>query len=175
MTPNDVAGLISRLDDRQTVALTLYGECDGEGPEGQVAVVWVLRNRAARGLGGTTLKAVCLAPKQFTCWYPQSTHEHANTRRMLALAERLVAPAAGPVIPIALAQIWAIVGKVLGNEIPDPTKHADHYLTRHAYSLLLLNPDHWVHRCEVTVTIGQHVFLRERKKTVVVPPAEAHP
>lgn len=47
-------------------ANTLFEECRGESEAGQRAVASVIYNRAANQ--GKTLKAVCLSPKQFSCW-----------------------------------------------------------------------------------------------------------
>lgn len=48
------------------VADTLYLEARGEGERGLRAVASVVYNRAVRT--GKTFEAVCLAPKQFSCW-----------------------------------------------------------------------------------------------------------
>ena len=48
------------------VADTLYLEARGEGEAGLRAVASVIYNRAKRS--GKTCEAVCLAPKQFSCW-----------------------------------------------------------------------------------------------------------
>jgi len=54
------------LSDFEVVYRTLYAECRGEVAEGQRAVASVIWNRAARG--GKTVRAVCLARRQFSCW-----------------------------------------------------------------------------------------------------------
>ena len=54
-----------------TIALTLFGEASGESTEGKRAVASVIWTRAllTRARGDTNrLVAVCLAPKQFSCW-----------------------------------------------------------------------------------------------------------
>lgn len=48
------------------MAATLKAEAGGEGPEGQVAVGFVIWNRAGWSLSG--VKGACLAPRQFSCW-----------------------------------------------------------------------------------------------------------
>ena len=48
------------------VADTLYLEARGEGERGLRAVASVIFNRAKRT--GKTFEAVCLAPRQFSCW-----------------------------------------------------------------------------------------------------------
>jgi len=54
---------------------TLYGEVRGEPPEGQVAVMFTLINRAklarvrpSRMFGDGTIRGACMAPAQFSCW-----------------------------------------------------------------------------------------------------------
>ena len=48
------------------VVLTLWGECRGEPWAGKVMVGEVIVNRSR--LSGQTLREVCLAPRQFSCW-----------------------------------------------------------------------------------------------------------
>lgn len=48
------------------VADTMFNECRGEIKSGQMAVASVIWNRA--GGDPSKLKAVCLKPKQFSCW-----------------------------------------------------------------------------------------------------------
>lgn len=48
------------------IALTLFGEARGETHQGKVAVASVIYNRAKER--GVTMTAVCLQPKQFSCW-----------------------------------------------------------------------------------------------------------
>lgn len=91
------AEVLAALDDRQTLALTMWAEArgvprDGHSPiEGLVAVGCVVRNRRARfarwRASDASYKAICLAPKQFSCWNPGSG---ANHEALLTLARRLV-------------------------------------------------------------------------------------
>ena len=56
-------------DDLMIMAKTIWGEARGEGRNGQVAVAWVIRNRAEHGgWYGNTIRSVCLHPFQFSCW-----------------------------------------------------------------------------------------------------------
>ena len=48
------------------VALTIFGEARGEEFSGKVMVGEVIVNRSQRS--GKTLREVCLAPRQFSCW-----------------------------------------------------------------------------------------------------------
>ncbi len=57
---------MNSLSTFAVVALTIWGEARGEPMEGKTAVASVIWNRA-RG-DEDLLKAVCLAPKQFSCW-----------------------------------------------------------------------------------------------------------
>ena len=56
-------------NDLMIMAKTIWGEARGEGRYGQVAVAWVIRNRAERGgWFGNTIREVCLKDQQFSCW-----------------------------------------------------------------------------------------------------------
>lgn len=50
------------------VARTVYGEARNQDRTGQKAVAHVIFNRAAKNYAGGLVAAVCLAPKQFSCW-----------------------------------------------------------------------------------------------------------
>ena len=55
--------------DLNIMAKTIWGEARGEPYNGQVAVAWVIRNRAERGgWFGNTIREVCLKDQQFSCW-----------------------------------------------------------------------------------------------------------
>ena len=52
--------------DLMIMAKTIWGEARGESHNGQVAVAWVIRNRAERGgWWGNTIREVCLKDQQF--------------------------------------------------------------------------------------------------------------
>ena len=56
-----------RSDDYKILLLTVSGEARGESKEGQVAVAWVLKNRANKinnSWGGNTLAGVCQHSEQ---------------------------------------------------------------------------------------------------------------
>ena len=56
-------------NDLMIMAKTIWGEARGEGRNGQVAVAWVIRNRAqCGGWFGRTIAEVCLKDQQFSCW-----------------------------------------------------------------------------------------------------------
>lgn len=50
------------------VARTVYGEARNQDRTGQKAVAHVIFNRAAKHYAGGLIAAVCLMPKQFSCW-----------------------------------------------------------------------------------------------------------
>lgn len=56
------------MTDAQVAARTLLGEAGDESFAGQQAVAAVIGNRLVLGRWGDTIKAVCLAPKEFSCW-----------------------------------------------------------------------------------------------------------
>ena len=68
-----------RLEDVLALARTLWGECRGEPKIGQIAVAWVILNRAEQpgwwskshteAIMDDTIEAVCLCPHQFSCWW----------------------------------------------------------------------------------------------------------
>ena len=93
---------------------TIYGEAASEPPEGQAGVAAVILNRARQGdrYGGSTVRDVVMAPKQFEPWGNPSARE-----RMMALdpsSERY-------------QTLARIAEGVAGGDIPDPTGGATHF------------------------------------------------
>lgn len=139
------------LTDTQTVAVTLWGEARSEPVDGRIAVGQVIRNRAVARK--QTMKVVCLAAKQFSCW---NTDDSINHAKVLAQAERLVT--GGLPLDAMLRECLFIAQGTLGGAFLDNTKGADHYLTTD-----LLSSEHapsWVHAMRITVQLGNHTFLR---------------
>ena len=129
-------------EDLDAMARTVYGEARSESFLGQAAVGFVIRNRAAKGgWWGKTIKAVCYAPKQFSCHNPTDP----NRRRCRQ------AKATDPAFQSSLAAAAA----VLAGLIEDPTGGATHY---HATSI---PPPAWAVGKTPTVTIGAHAFYRD--------------
>ena len=65
MRPEEKA-LFERLADAQLMALTIFGEAEGERFAGKLAVGFVIRNRAE--LWEKTIREVCLQENQFECF-----------------------------------------------------------------------------------------------------------
>ena len=72
-------------EDLEVMARTLWAEARGEPYEGQVAVAWVIRNRAADKRWPRTIHQVCKQPWQFSCWNGEirADLQDANYRAML--------------------------------------------------------------------------------------------
>jgi N-acetylmuramoyl-L-alanine amidase len=127
--------------DIDTLARTIYGEARGESFIGQVAVAWVVRNRSmdATGRWGSSIKDVCLRPKQFRCWNSNDPQYH--TIRSVGMDS------------VAFVRALAVAALVILGDLADPTDGADHYCT------LAVHPP-WRAAMRVTTTIGHHVFLK---------------
>ncbi|WP_257386328.1 cell wall hydrolase [Tahibacter caeni] len=136
-----------------TLARTIWGEARGEKKPGRVAVAWVVLNRTADAQKryGQSIEAVCLKPKQFSCWNagdPNLAKLKAVTDADTAFRECLDIAAA------------AVGGKLSPdpadpNRPKDPTKGGNHY---HTVGLQPL--PHWAEGKTPTATIGRHVFYR---------------
>lgn len=128
-------------EERDLMARTLFGECRGEPREGQIAVAWVIRNRAERPRWwGRTVGGVCLAKAQFTCWWDAQ----GATLRSPALAHDR-----------RLAALRRIVDDVLDGREPDPTGGADHYCTT-----AIAPQVRWARGRQPVAVIGAHTFYR---------------
>lgn len=151
MTPSELREAVRHLPARAVLSLTVWGEARGEPVEGQVAVAWVIKNRAAKRK--QTIQKVCLAPWQFSCWWEDS----ANATMLAARAETMLS---GHIMPeprwLALLQRCH---QVLVGAIPDPTGGADHYLTTTLYRGE--DAPTWAGAMPVVATIGRHTFLKD--------------
>lgn len=151
MTRADLREAVRHLPARAVLGLTVWGEARGESVEGQVAVAWVVKNRAARRK--QTIQKVCLAPWQFSCWWEDS----ANATLLAARAETMLA---GRIMPEPRwLDLLQRCHQVLVGAIPDPTQGADHYLTTALYGGD--DAPTWAKTMPVSTTIGRHIFLRE--------------
>lgn len=145
--------VLDALTDVQIVALTLFGEARGEGPDGRIAVANVIANRVAaqRTAFGGTAREVCLKPAQFSCW--SDAGGPLNHRVLLDTA---VALARGEVGPVLRECLWIADG-LLRRQFVDNTHGATHYLTT---DLLATAPPAWAQGQTVRARIGAHAFLR---------------
>jgi spore germination cell wall hydrolase CwlJ-like protein len=139
--------------DVVTLARTLWGEARGEPSEGQIAVAWVIRNRATRArfadrlLGHDGAVAwVCLAPRQFSCW----NESDPNRAKLLMLRDDQCRGQVG----VALS--------VLDGLVADPTHGADHYHTINPPAWASAWPPDWAPSMRETARFGGHVFYDSR-------------
>ena len=146
------AALIT-LADLDVMALTVWAEARGESPLGMAAVAWVIRNRfqhpcwwsrhAGDGIPDDTLKAVCLAPNQFSCWNPSDP----NYTKLINLTT-LENP--------ATQRIKTLCQDVLdANPDDDPTHGANHYCTSSVAAKTA-----WARGHAAVAVIGNHRFYR---------------
>lgn len=149
-----MSDILGSLPDDAIVALTLFGEARGEGPEGRIAVANVIRNRmlARRGTFGLTLREVCLKPNQFSCWMVAG----GSLNHGVLMDTALVLSREAAIGPVLKECRWIARG-LFANEFVDNTHGASHYLTA---SLFQEKPPSWARGQKVLATIGAHVFLR---------------
>jgi N-acetylmuramoyl-L-alanine amidase len=101
--------------DLDVVARTLYGECRGERLDGQIAVAWVIRNRAScPAWWGHGPAEVCLKKSQFSCWL--ASDPNSAKLNDPALAEDR-----------SYRFLRGVAADVFADKHPDPTHGATHY------------------------------------------------
>lgn len=125
------------LDELEVMARTIFGEARGESFKGQVAVAWVIKNRSVNR--GLSVKDVCYAPKQFSCW----NVEDPNREKMLAAT----------FTDSHYLRAFGIAALVSLGDLKDPTDGADHYHTT------AIEP-YWAKSMHTTLLEGHHRFLR---------------
>jgi spore germination cell wall hydrolase CwlJ-like protein len=126
--------------DMEIATCTVYMEASGEGPEGMLAVAFVLVNRKNRTYGHT-LATVCLEPFQFSCWNTSDP----NRIRVAQLKDD----------DPTLAQAEHAVTTAINGSEPDPTHGAVNY-----YATSMRTPPDWAKRMTFTVEIGKHRFYK---------------
>lgn len=150
MTRAEVLHLLLPLADDAILGLTLYGEARGEPIEGIIAAGCCVRNRVhdTRARWGTSYRAVCLQPAQFSAWWEAGS----NQQTLLDAAHLLIA---GDPPPALLEQCaWVALGVSRG-ALVDIVKGANHY------HVATLNPrPSWAAGHTPVVQKGHHVFYR---------------
>ena len=147
--------------DANYMAVTIFGEARGESIEGLVAVGNVIMNRARAA--NTSVKEICLAPKQFSCW-DEDDPNFDLVRNLLSQLEN------GNEIRDPYARQCIVVARAICNEdFLDNTHNSKNYVTIQRHQLAKARnagSDQWILRMKVSVVIGRHVFLRDSERKV---------
>lgn len=136
---------MSAWDDVVTLAKTIHGEARGESFEGQVAVAYVVKNRAKQRQA--SVRDICLQPLQFSAWNSGDVN--------LPILARLSFDDPGFIGALGVA------GIVLANKVTDPTGGAVNYHTVAKPDGVEVWPPKWAARLVPTTRIGAHQFYRE--------------
>ena len=139
--------------DLDMMALTVWAEARGEGPDGIAAVAWVIRNRFENpgwwsrqrgdGISDDTIAAVCLDPYQFSCWNP------ADPNR-----KKLLSPTTKDRADFKFCR--KICEQVMtSSNADDLVKGADHYCTK-----AVVRHTRWARGRTPVKVIGSHHFYR---------------
>lgn len=127
-----------------TMAKTVWGEARGESVKGQIAVAWVIKNRADNPRWwGKTIEEVCLKKYQFSCWLESDP----NKAKMDKLTEE------------DLKDQIEICQSVLDEKVSDPTDGANHYHTTGILPSWIRNDEDDTIKQPIA-TIGNHLFYR---------------
>src|SRR5574337_973675 len=111
--------ILQSLSDQEVIARTLWGEARSQGIMGMVAVACVIMNRTSMpGWWGTSLRGVCLAPMQFSCWNDGDPQ-----------AEKM----RSPINDMEYVQASTIAEILFNHAINDITNGADHYRAEYAH------------------------------------------
>ena len=157
------ADILAALTNETALACTMLGEARGDAAQGhssveeRIAVACVIRNRTRTPKRwGDSLKAVCLAPKQFSCWNAGDP----NRPRLLAIAYRLVTQQ--PSMDRLVDETLYLAAGIASGILLDQTLGADHYVTEALYK----SPKRpsWVNALAFTRQIGAHVFFTTGRK-----------
>lgn len=139
------------LNSTEVVGLTLKGEAEDQPIHGIIAVGCVIRNRLIKNPNlYKSMKDVCLAPKQFSCWN-EFTLRREN---LLKMADALYKNYRLPDSYMRQC-IWVAKGIVEG-DIRDNIRGKMNYVTRDLFDNH--RPD-WAKHAKNEEQIGDHVFF----------------
>lgn len=146
-------GYIPKVVEMEVFARTVWGEARGEAEEGQIAVAWVIKNRARHAaqyratkgqdhpiFGDGSLIAVCMAPRQFVVWSTEGPVH--NLAHQVGFDDR------------EFCRSFSIVCRVWNGDHPDPSDGATYY---HPHDV---EPD-WAQELTPTALIGRYMFYAE--------------
>lgn len=137
----------SVADDLDILAKTIHGEARSEPFEGALAVAWVVLNRVRLGIRGSSVRDVCLARMQFSCW-----NQSDPNLRVIATTS----PDADP----SFLQAVAAAACAMSHSLPDPTGGATDYHTTSQPASAAVWPPGWAADYTPTVRLGAHSFYR---------------
>ena len=102
------------------LARAIFGEARGAKDNERIAVAWSIRNRLGnpRRFGGGTYHAVILKSKQYSAFL-ESDHNRPFVENPIHTGNALDLR--------AWEECYAIAGRIIQDEIEDPTEGADHY------------------------------------------------
>lgn len=154
MTPTDLTFISDQLSYFDVMALTMYGEARGEPVEGQIAVGWVIKNRAIAWNKG--IIEVCIQPEQFSCW----NENDPNYLQLVALGRQVESfyTGTGYHSNEAYNQCRYLAIGISDSTIQDNTKGALNYLTLELASGP--NCPAWAKTMKFASHIGNQVFGR---------------
>jgi hypothetical protein len=143
---------LSKFPDSHIAALTMLYEAGNQGPEGLIAVANIIKNRLGEPERfGKSIKEVCLKPKQFSCWIPDTGNNYKNLSRDVDNLNQ------HGVMSIYLEQALYLFEGVLAFKILDNTRGSNHYLTQNLFDS---NPPSWAKGKMAKVIIRDHIFFR---------------
>lgn len=145
MTDTDI---LPFLTEPQVVGLTCWAEGRGEPIEGRISIGCTIRTRARARK--QSMRAVCLAKGQFSCWASVGGAE--NHAALIRVAHTLPIPS-----DLILRECLWIADGLASGVLLDRVSGADHYMTTVLYQD---NPPAWAKGMTVVAVIGHHTFLK---------------
>lgn len=144
---------LTKLTDKEILALTIIGEARGEPIEGQVAVGSVIRNRLLWSkFKGKRFSDICLAKSQFSCW----NEDDANLPFLMDLGAIMMM--GQEIKDPSLSQCVWVADGIIDWKILDNTRHADHYLATWLFNDPTRKPK-WAKNASNIKVIGRQTFF----------------
>jgi N-acetylmuramoyl-L-alanine amidase len=141
--------IFGNLNDKQLIALAIYGEARGESMQGKIAVGSVILERVdKKGWMGKTIQEVCLKPYQFSCFLPNDP----NFPALKLIAENWNEKYKNS---LSLQQCYNVSRGLIDGLIQRTPEIVQHHITQ--YKTVNCKAS-WADKMKLIMTIGNHQF-----------------
>jgi len=147
--------IFGKLDDKQIMGLTIYGEARGEPDEGKIAVGSVILERVdKKSWMGKSIQEVCLKPYQFSCYLPNDP----NFPQLKNIANDWDNQYN---ISQVLQNCYGIASGLIDGSIPRTPEIAEAHAYQYLTVALLNSPNcpSWVKSMKEVCRVGAQVFF----------------
>lgn len=134
-----------KLDDRNIIARTAWGEARGLGAGGMHATINTIQNRFLSGIRwwGHSLRTICLHSYQFSCW----DQDDPNRSKLMEVTED----------DREFRYALQLSDQALAGKLPDIVNFSTHY-----YDKRMAKPPEWAFGLSPFAIVGNHWYYKAK-------------